>query len=31
MNLDDLERRARYPFVDANGYVSQAVSSVRKT
>lgn len=31
MDLDDLERRARYPFVDANGYVSTAVSSVRKS
>ncbi|KAI5458060.1 alkaline-phosphatase-like protein [Mariannaea sp. PMI_226] len=27
--LDDLERRARFPFVDSNGYVSKAVSSTR--
>ncbi|KAH8661718.1 alkaline-phosphatase-like protein [Ilyonectria robusta] len=27
--LDDLERRARFPFVDANGYESKAVSSTR--
>ncbi|KAK2682480.1 Alkaline-phosphatase-like, core domain superfamily [Fusarium oxysporum f. sp. vasinfectum] len=29
--LDDLERRARYPFVDANGYESKAVSHVRNS
>ncbi|KAG3176438.1 hypothetical protein PC129_g25552, partial [Phytophthora cactorum] len=29
MDLDDLERRARFPFVDANGYESKAVSTTR--
>ncbi|KAH6977083.1 alkaline-phosphatase-like protein [Ilyonectria robusta] len=29
MDLDDLERRARFPIVDANGYESKAVSSTR--
>lgn len=29
MDLDDLERRARFPVVDANGYESKAVSHVR--
>jgi hypothetical protein len=29
MDLDDLERRARFPIVDAHGYESKAVSHVR--
>ncbi|KAL6920336.1 hypothetical protein FSST1_004362 [Fusarium sambucinum] len=29
MDLDDLERRARFPVVDAHGYESKAVSHVR--